>query len=291
MKEMYLSKYTGGKVFARKQIFEILESNIEESYDEWLEPFVGAGSIFFKAIENDIAKKYLANDLNNDLISVYKNLDDSTIDKFINLGKEYGNFFGSKEDMYNFYKTVLREYNSSENKESFKFLFLLTYCYGGVITYNRKKELVSRVNYDFLKRNNQVFLQNREKSLKNIKTLINESNVEFFNYDYKEFLNKWIDNTKKQLIFLDPPYESQTMAYNGDKLNCYNAEQFLEEFKNYKNENNILLITIRVKNKCVVNDIFKEFDKVEVFDLNTNRVLNSRFNKISKIEDCLIIVE
>ena len=119
-------KWAGGKYSLTDVISKMLPK------DECLiEPFVGAGSVFL----NTNYKKYILNDINQDLINLYQILKDSP-DAFI---EDIRQFFVPKNNNEDSYYQLRAEFNASNDKyfRSLVFLYMNRYGYNGLCRYNK----------------------------------------------------------------------------------------------------------------------------------------------------------
>jgi len=90
--------------------------------------------------------------------------------------------------------------------------------------------------------------------------LLDLSNIEIYNYDFKDFINNFYN--EKILMFLDPPYylekKSKLYGYKGDIHENFNHELLYNILKNKKN-------WILTYNNCdYIKDLYKEYKILEV---------------------------
>ncbi len=119
-------KWAGGKY----SLSDVISKMLPES-DRLIEPFVGAGSIFL----NSDFDHYLLNDINQDLINLYKILQHSSQRYIDDVMKLFSPENNTPEAYYQFRK----EFNESEDPyfRSLMFLYLNRHGYNGLCRYNK----------------------------------------------------------------------------------------------------------------------------------------------------------
>ncbi|WP_299681991.1 Dam family site-specific DNA-(adenine-N6)-methyltransferase [uncultured Dokdonia sp.] len=192
-------RWAGGKTWLLKYIDDFLPGNI---YNNYHEPFLGGGAIFFHLQPNTS----ILSDLNPELIESYIQVRDN-VEELIKILESYKN----DKDFY--YK--LR--NSSPRKAATKaarFIYLNKTSFNGIFRVNLKGEY--NVPYGY-KKNYNVDPEN----MRNVSKIL--KNAKIINQDFE----KSLDSIKpKDLIFLDPPY---TVTHNDNGFIKYNAKLFNEE--------------------------------------------------------------
>lgn len=182
-------RYPGGKFYALKYIIPMLNC---VPHEEYREPFVGGGSVFFgkpKAPENWI------NDLESDLIETYLALaDDSRCDT---LSQRVGKEIASQER-----HSEIKEYvPKNQDDIAFKTFYLNRTSYSGIIN---KPAWGYKIGKSSPPNNWPTFLKRANSKLKNI-------NITCF--DFEEIISTL--SNKRVLMYLDPPYylADQKRAY------------------------------------------------------------------------------
>jgi len=183
---------------------------VPESYETYIEPFVGSGALFIKLRP----KKWIINDLNKDLIGVWKTVKDNPGD-IITYFKKFGKKFVkmSKEEKVNYCRGVTStiekmKYGSTRRA----IIYLLMKCCSFMGTILRKDHYyfyglelhILDGHYPFL---NQRFYDNLFENNK----FLNISDGKIYNKDYKFILSK---AKKNDFVFLDPPYIEPELNYN-----------------------------------------------------------------------------
>jgi DNA adenine methylase len=192
-------RWAGGKRWLLKDINDFLPI---KGFNNYHEPFVGGGAVFFHLQP----KKAYISDLNSDLIQTYIQVRDNVKDVI----KYLKQFKNTKEDYYHIRKTVYKK----PAKQAARFIYLNQTSFNGIYRVNLKGEynvpygnrINHKINYDNLLYAHNV-LQNATIACQ----------------DFKQALN----NVKEgDLVFLDPPY---TVTHNDNGFIKYNQKLFSVE--------------------------------------------------------------
>lgn len=271
--------YVGDKYKLMLQLQELMPNDI----DTYIEPFVGGGS----SLINTKAKKYVANDVDKNIIRLHKflstystqpeklleelyllidtyGLSCSYLGKTVpdELKKKYVKTYYSKFNK-NSYEILRNDFNENQNNDMMLYL-LLIYGFNHMIRFNSTGKFNLPVgNVDF---NKNVY-----NALINYLNFMSKNDVYFYNKDYKDFLED-IEIGEKSYVYLDPPYLISLSEYN--KL--WNEE---EEIKlcNYLDELNLrgvkFGITNLVNHKGKINNIFYEWsEKYYTYNIKSNYI-------------------
>jgi len=181
-------RYPGGKAKAIKFIKPFWE---ELSHNEYREPFIGGGSVFF-AKEN--VKVNWINDKDKDLIAFYKTIKNPVkiemlIEKLLSIKvtkKVHDEFYFQKPD--------------NDFDKAIRFYYLNRCSFSGITKWN---SFIGDVRYNIEK--NQNFIRDIGKKLKNTKITT---------YDFEKVITEKSEN--EVFMFIDPPYAEsrQVAAYN-----------------------------------------------------------------------------
>jgi DNA adenine methylase (dam) len=189
-------RWAGGKQWFVKKVLELTE-DIE--YNNYYEPFLGGGSVFF-ALKPNVA---FLSDLNSELIKTYETIKSSP-HEVINRLKFYSN---TEKSYYRARKTQPR----SDVYKAARFIYLNGTSYNGI--YRVNKDGVYNVPYGYRKNYNvdETNLLHASAALKN---------ATLSQGDFMHMKNKIVKN---DLIFLDPPY---TVSHNDNGFIAYNQKLF-----------------------------------------------------------------
>jgi len=175
-----LFRYPGGKFYAIKLLSKFWEG---VDHDEFREPFVGGGSVFFSKPKS---RNNWLNDLDKELISVYKNIKDPKSREL--LLSKFENEVANKER----WREVFETETSNELEVAWKYYYLNRTSFSGKLVspawgYRPKRSLPPE-------RWNERIIPCGEK-LKDVKLT---------SLDFEEVILKESEN--KVLMFVDPPY-------------------------------------------------------------------------------------
>ena len=218
-------KWAGGKTQLLNKINEELPKDIN-NYKRYVEPFIGAGAVFFNLINNDMFQEYIINDINEKLINLYQIIRDD-VNEFISeiekLREQYLN--SNEEEKSDLFYEIRNKFNNEKNdnmKLAVYFLFLNKTAFNGLYRENLKGEF----NVPWGKYSSPSFfdeVQIREISrLLNLKNDNNENRVKILNCRFEE-LEKYIDSDT--FVYMDPPYRPVTKG----GFNSYNKSSFNDD--------------------------------------------------------------
>jgi DNA adenine methylase len=268
-------KWAGGK---RQLIPELLE-HIPKSFNNYFEPFLGGGALFFELYNLGIlkGKKVYLSDINEELINAYKVIRDYP-NELIKLLKE----FKAKHNKEFYYQ--IRELDRNENYKNLdtitkaaRFIYLNKTCFNGLYRVNKKG-----------------FFNVPMGKYKDPK-IVDEENIRAVSYALKDVILKTCDykeslkfTNENDFIYLDPPYYPLTDTAN---FTSYSQNNFLENeqielFETFKNLNNKNCYILESNSDTeFIKNLYKEFYVKEVF---ANRAINSKATKRGKITELLI---
>ncbi|MBP3059364.1 Dam family site-specific DNA-(adenine-N6)-methyltransferase [Texas Phoenix palm phytoplasma] len=213
-------KWAGGK----KQLLPFLNIFMNIKYETYFEPFLGGGSVFL----NLLPKKAVLSDINEELINAWKTLQKES-DAVISLLKQYIKELNLLGEVF-YYQVRNQDIHSLDNiQQTARFIFLNKTCFNGLYRVNSK----NKFNTPFNGKTN-ISLDNliNKTNLKNIILFLKNNQIKILKQDYKKIFSQ---TKKNDLIFCDPPYDSDTKTFNGynskvfDKLDQEELSQYLKE--------------------------------------------------------------
>lgn len=254
-------RWAGGKKWLLKQLESIVDI---DSFNNYHEPFVGGGSVFFKFSP----KTSFISDSNEWLIETYKSIKEDPqaiigyLDKF-------------KKDKEHYYK--IRENNYlNPFKRSAQFIYLNQMSFNGIFRVN----LNGKYNVPYGNRQGYNF------DFDNIVSV--SSALQYTIISHSDF-SKTIDNVKKgDLVFLDPPY---TITHNLNGFVQYNQKIFsledqyklAEMIKQIKNKKAFYILTNAAHKK--VKEIFDVEDTL--IEISRASVIGGKGAKRGKYSEYL----
>lgn len=163
-----------------------------------LEPFVGSGAVFL----NTNYDEYLLNDINSDLINLYKIIKREGL-QFIDYA---ASFFGKNNNNEKKYYQWREYFNECDNKveRAALFIYFNRHGYNGLCRYN----LSGGFNVPFGRYNNPQFPRHAL-----IEFSHKAQKAKFYCQDFEHFLKK---SREHDVIYCDPPYVPLSKTANFD---------------------------------------------------------------------------
>ncbi|OPX89803.1 MAG: Modification methylase DpnIIA [Pelotomaculum sp. PtaB.Bin117] len=202
-------KWAGGK----RQLLPEIRRLIPLSYKTYFEPFVGAGAVLFD-IQPD---KAVINDINDELINVYKVVRDNLAELIEDLSKHAN----SKEYYYQIRdldKKKERFNNLSSVKKASRIIYLNKTCYNGLFRVNSQGCFnVPFGNY----KNPNLF---NRMALQAISEYLNSADISIYNTDFEEAVET---AGRGDFVYFDPPYDpvSDTASFTGYYLGGFDKNK------------------------------------------------------------------
>lgn len=248
-------KWAGGKTQLLPDIIE----RMPESYNKYIEPFIGGGALFFKLN----ADKAVIADSNPELINMYR-----VVSKHSDLVIEALQKYRNDEEM--FYEVRSKNWTECDEIEAAaRMIYLNRTCFNGLYRLNRKGQF----NTPFGRYKNPTIC-NAEK-INAAATIL--KNAEIVCGDYLEVLKKYAK--KGDFVFLDPPYVPIS-EYADFKR--YTKEQFYESDQRNLAEEVHRLVKIGCKvmltnsNHPLVHELYGRY-KIDI--IQTKRNINRNGEK------------
>jgi DNA adenine methylase len=214
-------KWTGNK----SRYFKHILPHIPKNYDVYIEPFIGSGALFLRIAP----KKWVINDLNMDLINVWNNVKDHSL-QIIDTFKEFGVIFKhlTKEHKIQYCKELTFLIDTLDyDVVRCSIFMLMKFCsYMGVIVRNNKFNFKGLDMHIYIQDKYFFLSENSYQNIINCNTYLNDTDGQIFNKDYKLILNQ---AKQGDFVFLDPPYvEDHDYQFNYNKDEVID-ERFLQE--------------------------------------------------------------
>jgi len=268
-------KWAGGK----RQLLPELLKCIPKKFNNYFEPFVGGGALFFELYNLGILenKEVYLFDINEELINSYKVIRDY-LNELIEKLKE----FKVKHNKEFYYQ--IRELDRKEDYKNLdsitkaaRFIYLNKTCFNGLYRVNKKGYFnVPMGSY----KNPQIV--DEENLLEISKAL---KNVVIKHCDYKEIL-KYVK--KNDFVYFDPPYYplSDTANFTSYTQNNFLENEQIELFKTFKTLSNRGVFVLESNSDTdFIKNLYKNYKIEKVL---ANRAINSKANKRGKITEILI---
>lgn len=244
MKMKPFLSYIGSKSKFMDKIDEYLPDEINNYY----EPFIGGGSVFFYVNEMYNINKNYINDLDKDLINLYKIVKSNDYKTLLKYLKELNE--PTSKDKFDENVILFNKNSTSKIKKSAIYIFLNKKSFNG----NLKYGLDNIIKPYFSKQKKNLKIYDKDNII-DIHNLLKKTNVS--NKDYIKFLKEKALK-KGDFVFLDPPY-----LVNG--IEQYYKETFEKKnFEDLKNLCNYLdkkkvNFMLTVNKHSYLKDLFKDY--------------------------------
>jgi DNA adenine methylase len=267
-------KWVGGKA----QLLSQFEKYYPESFNNYFEPFIGGGALFFN-LNPTMAH---INDINATLIATYKSIKNNS-EEIIKILKKLHDKYQKSDDVArsDFFYDIREKFNSlssTDLKKSAYLIFLNKTCFNGMYRENSK----GGFNTPFGKYKNPTILD-RENILRISKVL---KNTKLTSISFEEAV---AEAKKGDFIYFDPPYYplSETAKFTN-----YHKDSFTEEDQLKLRDVFVELdkrgCYVMLSNSYTpfVNDIYKKYRRETVM---ANRAINCKASGRGKIKELLIL--
>ncbi len=203
-------KWAGGK----GQLIEQFEPLFPQKFNNYLEPFVGSGAVFFYIMQKIKPKEAVISDINEELMNTYEIIKNDVERLIVELKqhKEYHVAEGKK-----YYLTI----RSTDSKElpklevAARFIYLNKTCFNGLYRVNSQ----GKFNVPMGSYKNPDIIQ--EQKLLLISKLLANVSIRTMSFE------KVLDLAEKgDFVYLDPPYYP---LKKGKSFTTYTKEVFLEQ--------------------------------------------------------------
>jgi len=274
---MPVLKWVGGKRQLLPEIKKYMPSiNKNVTY---YEPFVGGGAVLFE-LQPD---KAVINDVNRDLIDVYRVIKDNVEDLITELQKD--KYLNTSEAFYN-----IRELDRKPKKfnnltgveKAARILYLNKTCFNGLYRVNS----IGEFNSPFGRYKNPNIIN--AAGLRAVSKYFNDANITFLSGDFESTV-KGIK--KGSVVYFDPPYApiSKTSNFTG-----YNESGFGEE-----EQKRLKRLCDRLTEKGVhillsnsdcefIRELYSDKEKYEIISVKAKRAINSVGNLRGEVSEVLI---
>lgn len=287
-------KWAGGKT----QLLDVIldEMSFDENIDCYIEPFLGAGAVFFRLIKENMFKRYIINDINTKLINLYFTIRDdkeALLDSLYVIQNRYVDL--SQELQKEMFYDIREKFNKLEGNNvelSAYFIFLNKTCFNGLYRENSKGEF--NVPIGSYKKNPIIYDREQIEEISNILNRRDENGdyiVTILNKSYDE-LESIIDDRK--FVYLDPPYRPITKggfsSYNKSGFNDDNQKELGGFFRRISEKGAKVLLSNSDpknldKNDNFFDELYKDFIIKRVL---AKRNINSKGNARGNITEILV---
>jgi DNA adenine methylase len=279
-------KWAGGKTQLIAEIERRLPLIATESEFTYVEPFVGSGAVLFWMLNNfPNLKKAVINDVNADLINVYKIIAEQPkplIEVLRKFQDEYHGLENDEEEKKEYYYVKRHLYNQRTETpviHAALFIFLNRTCFNGLYRVNKRNHF--NVPIGSYKRPMICDAQN----ILAVSEVL--QNVEILNGDFEQTLEFAGENS---FFYLDPPYKplSATSNFNAYAENVFGDEEQkrLKDFCVKIDAQNSKWI---LSNSDVQDNFLDRlYSNFFIDRVSAKRVINSKADKRGNLNELLI---
>ena len=177
-------------VGSKRRLLETILPLIPE-YQDYYEPFLGGGAVFFSLIQQQkTPKKCILSDINADLINLWTNIQKNA-KQLVNELTSLKDVYKNTKEQYWVYREIFNEYKTQDVYKAALFLFLIKTGFNGLVSYNSKGAFnAAWGNRDF-----------QFNDLESVAEVLNKHDITFSVGSYEN-----INPQCGDFIFLDPPY-------------------------------------------------------------------------------------
>ncbi|KXT75642.1 Methyl-directed repair DNA adenine methylase [Streptococcus sp. DD12] len=263
------TKWTGGK----RQLLSVIKSLMPEKYNNYFEPFVGGGALFF-----DLAPEIAyINDLNGELINCYQQIKDNPsgliellVSHKVNNSKEY----------YLDLRSADRDGRlnlMSDTERAARILYMLRVDFNGLYRVNSKNQF----NVPYGRYKNPKIVD--EPLILAISDYLNHNAITILNNDFETAVEKVKTG---DFVYFDPPYIplSETSAFTSYTHEGFSYEdqvRLRDTFKKLDEKGAYVMLSN--SSSPLVRELYKEFQIYTVEATRTNGAKSTSRGKISEI--------
>lgn len=294
-------KWAGGKTQLLQKFERFFPVELKQGkIDEYFEPFIGGGAVFFYIAQRYRVKEAYLYDINKELILAYKAVQND-IDKLIILlqatARKYlgltedarKEYYYKIRDMYNQERLTIdySEYSTDWVRRAAQLIFLNRTCFNGLFRVNSKGEF----NVPFGRYKNPVILD--EKNLRAASKLLKGVVIE-----HGDFMSIKDKVTSNSFVYFDPPYRpiNKTSSFTSYSTFEFNDEQQIRLAKLYKELNKkgvkLMLSNSDPENKNDNDDFFENHYRganIRIYKVPAYRMINCNGAKRGQINELVII--
>jgi len=271
-------KWAGGK----SRLISQLKNFIPEEFNNYFEPFVGSGALFFYLTSSFKTKKNFLlhlSDINSELINVYKTIKDNLKDLIKELQYNENEYSNDPKKFY--YKLRGERFPFDSIKEAARFITLNKTCYNGL--YRVNKNGIFNVPIGSYIKPKICDIRNLTK----VNKIMNLRNTTIENYDYQKISSKIKEN---DFIYLDPPYFPINETSNFTNYTSYGfdigQQKRLANFF-YELDKRKCKILLSNSDTTIIRDLYSSF-KENIISLSALRSINSNAEKRKNHSELII---
>lgn len=262
-------------VWWKRQLISQLEKLFPKEFNNYFEPFVWGGAVFF----NLQKEKSFLSDINEELINTYKVIKENPkkLIKFLETCEYSKEFY---EEIRAWDRVEFWQKNYSEIERAWRFIYLNRTCFNWLYRVNSKWQF----NVPMWSYKNPNFVQ--KENILNTSKLLNKTKAEIKLHSFDKVLenaNFW------DFIYFDPPYDTLTKNKN---FTSYNESWFWREMQKKlaevfrKLDEKWCKVMLSNHNTPFIREIYTWF-RFEI--VKARRNVNSKGNGRGKVEEIVVM--
>ncbi|KGR73338.1 DNA adenine methylase [Streptococcus phocae subsp. salmonis] len=262
------TKWTGGK----RQLLPIIKSLMPEKYNNYFEPFVGGGALFF-----DLSPKVaFINDCNSELINCYKQIKDNPV-KLIELLTIHNN--NNNKEYFLSIRSADRDGRIEEMspvERAARIMYMLRVNFNGLYRVNSKNQF----NVPYGRYKNPKIVD--PDLIFSISNYLNHNIIHIMNEDFEEAIKHVKAN---DFVYFDPPYipiseTSSFTSYTHEGFSYAEQVRLRNAFKKLGEKGAFAMLSN--SSSPLVEDLYEGFYIHKVKAFRTNGASSSSRGKISE---------
>ncbi len=292
-------KWAGGKGRLIDQYEKFLPSRLKKGkIRRYIDPFVGGGAFFFHIAQNYDIPELVINDINGDLILVYRTIQHDVEKLILELEKVQTlyhamnsdgqkSFFYETRTMLNVQRPAI-DYGVFQKEwiaRSAQIIFLNRTCFNGLFRMNSRGDF----NVPFGRYKNPAIC--RKDNLRLVSRVL--SRTEILNRDFEK-LEHFAH--KDAFIYFDPPYRplNKTSNFTSYSSNVFDDEEQLRLARFFRRLDKkgalLMLSNSDPANHDTSDDFFhRAYEGFRIATVNANRMINSVEEKRGAIGELVIV--
>lgn len=262
-------------VWWKRQLISQLEKLFPKEFNNYFEPFVWGGAVFF----NLQKEKSFLSDINEELINTYKVIKENPkkLIKFLETCEYSKEFY---EEIRSWDRQENWQKNYSEIERAWRFIYLNRTCFNWLYRVNSKWQF----NVPMWSYKNPNFVQ--KENIINTSKLLNKTKAEIKLHSF----DKVLENANSgDFIYFDPPYDTLTKNKN---FTSYNESWFWREMQKKlaevfrKLDEKWCKVMLSNHNTDFIREIYDWF-RFEI--VKARRNVNSKASGRGKVEEIVVM--
>jgi len=260
-------KWAGGK----SQLLEKLVEFAPEKFENYFEPFLGGGALFFKLHALKKIKKSYLNDVNEELTNAYRAVKESPSELIEELGS--GKY---RNDEETFYKIRAKE-TANKVERAARFIYLNKTAFNGLYRVN----LQNKFNVPFGKYDNPKILD--KENILAVNKALQTDEITCVDFEYA------VEKAgKNDFVYFDPPYQpvSKTAKFTNYTSTGFGENDQVRLFKAFKKLGRKgCFVMLSNSYSEIIKELYSEFEATAIL---ASRMINCKAEGRGKIKELLI---